>query len=117
MIPVGGILDIPMLELLSLWEELVECRYGKNAFGGNVCELYGYRLSGESPSAAASGPESAAAREQGLRRARALHALLLLFRETHGDDILVNDLPVGEWVTEEPLLHRVHVKIICNDNA
>lgn len=115
--PMIDILHIPLIELLSLWEELVECRYGKNGFGGSVCEIYGFRLSREQPAAALSGPDSEARREQGLLRARALRDLLLLFRTTHGDDILVNNLPFGEWIAEEPLLHRVHVEIIRNDSV
>jgi hypothetical protein len=43
------LIEIPIIELLRLWGELVEAYHSVNGFGGNVAEIYAYRLQRYSP--------------------------------------------------------------------
>jgi len=43
------ITGVALIELLGIWAELVEAKEGVNGFGGNVAEIYEYRLQRRNP--------------------------------------------------------------------
>ena len=45
----GPLLAIPPMEFALLWGEILEAYHGVNGFGGNVAEIYSYRLQRYSP--------------------------------------------------------------------
>jgi len=43
------LIEVPTLELLKIWGELIEAYHGVNGFGGCVAEIYAHRLQRYSP--------------------------------------------------------------------
>lgn len=101
-----------MGELLLLWGELVECRYGDNKFGGDTAELYAYRFGRHEPRLQhVTSLDDPWMVETGLERAGALHALLDRFQAAYEVDIEVDGRPFGDWVRQTPFVHRAHVRV------
>ncbi len=111
-----SVLNIPMIEVLKVWGELVECLHGANGYGGDTAELYAYRFAGDSPSRrlldkSVRGEADAAA---ALEARQALHSLLSIFEGVYGARCTVNGMSLMLWHSmknKEPFDHRVHVKV------
>ena len=107
------LLEVPMLQLMRLWAELVEAYHDKNKFGGNVAEIYAYRFEAYSPFAH-SVESKAAAEELGqiaLKASRQLYALLLLFATEYDCVVEVNGNKQWRYLPDTPFYHRAHITI------
>lgn len=76
------ILAVSPLQLLDIWDELHSGMSGKNSFGGDVVEVYFYRLMAHS-SLAAVNPTSPLLDEDFYASACNLHAICRLFEKRH----------------------------------
>lgn len=102
------LLTIPPLELLRLWSDLVEAMHGVHQYGGNVAEIYVYRLQRRSPAREL----GASTTDEDLAAALVFHSLLSLFRQENPSvRINVNGREFGSWVAMTPNAHRWHVEI------
>jgi hypothetical protein len=110
---------LSMVQALSIWSDLCAAYHGKNGYGGNVAEIYIYRLMADDPSACGDvygGRKSSigqrAEAERVTRANASLFALLSHFEERHeGAAITVNTRTLGPWILNAGFDHRVHVKI------
>lgn len=104
------LLEIPTLELLRLWEELVLARKKCNPYGGTVAEIYAYRLCPNRPS------EFVSAKTRTEQAQQAADALveLCLFRKEHACVIRIGGLGIKKWrkVVGATFDHRVFVEVI-----
>lgn len=113
--------NLPVLEAMKLWGELVECLHGRNRHGGNVAEMYAYRLHGHSPAVAAgldkvvtdaqdeeSDLLAAVVNDVQAEAGANLYAVLAAFAEHYEADVTVEDVPLEVW-GDRPF-HRVHVR-------
>ena len=113
-------MNLTMVQALSLWTDLMQAEHGCNGFGGDTAEIYAYRLQPCNPSAK---PPLCgeiginAAREQGLIASRNLYEILSHFRDERGVDVHVacsrtdDGRRVGEWMLSEVFEHRTQVRI------
>jgi hypothetical protein len=91
---------------LHLWTELVEAYHGVNGFGGDVAEIYAYKLTPFSyvPDAFKDGQQAA------LRR---LLAICQEFERLMKCSLLLNELSLAEWQSGVFVFtHRVHIKVV-----
>lgn len=116
-------LNLTQKQLVELWSELEQCYYNDNSYGGDVAEIYAYRLQEYNPILAIAlvkgttgGFFDVAIRKAAISAAKNLYHLLILFSETRTVKIDV-ELPgqeskeLGTWLLEAELHHRCHVKI------
>ncbi len=97
------------LDMRALWQELEDALAGTNGYGGDVAEIYAYRLVksyGRPPMS------EAQSREAGWN----LTLLLRRFREVHSDAVVLLDtprgfVPLGEDGECPPFNHRAHVRV------
>lgn len=109
-----SLLTVPVMDLLELWGELVECYYNHNGYGGDTAEIYGYRLGGDSPTLAAwkgKGGFDEFAIEELTTRMNALKELCALFSDKFNRGVYINGARACEFRDAEAMAHRVHVKI------
>ena len=104
------------LSKLHLWSEFEQAYFGANGFGGNVAEIYAYRLIPRGHTYAPPGPNRtgmfAEDNEQMDRdSAIALYELLVLFKEHRDCHIRIYDRALGPWLKKQMFDHRVHVEI------
>lgn len=86
---------VPLIELMGIWGELVECYHGVNGFGGDTAEIYAYRLCASSPSAANNDERR---REDAVKARDALVDLCETFeREWSGVRVLIQDRAPQAW--------------------
>lgn len=115
---------LSMYQALMVWSDLEACLYGKNHYGGNVAEIYAYRLLPEDPTRVYSmqGGElrKDADRDAGKLAARHLMELLEIFCERHEctASIEIGDrtfYPItfsnASGVVVPPFTHRVRIAI------
>ena len=105
-----AILDVTPLQIITLWEELLQCVYGDNKFGGTVAEIYLFRFMPHSPCAVA--PISEVGLEAYRAANRALYSLCRLFEErNHVELELLDAGPLERLLDDEPFTHRVHISV------
>ena len=100
--------SISMKNALHLWSELEAAYFGINKYGGNVAEIYAYRLIPNHPSYGANKELDA---ELDLERASALHSILTEFNKHRGCLIKINDRTLGNWLITEEFGHRAHISV------
>lgn len=110
------ILNIPMIEVLRIWGELVEAEHGVNGYGGDTAELYAYRFCGDSPTRRlqeVKGKLRTKADKAAAMEAReTLYSFLSLFEKVKSVKCEVDGKTLWDWFqTNEPFDHRVHVRV------
>jgi len=123
--------NLSLTQALEIYEELLEAYQGTNGFGGNVAEIYAYRLSPEDPSAEVAYRKMneikpgdllhTALIERGMIAAYNLKILIEFFIKRHEDakvTIEMYDDKKKTWifapykkVLKTPFIHRCHVRI------
>lgn len=111
----GILLELPAIELMFLWSELVECWHGVNGFGGDTAEIYAYRFYRYSP--ALDGAKMSDWKERNSeRRANAcegLCELVRIFCQRYNCKATIDGDGLELWKVRN-LLHfdyRAHVRI------
>lgn len=115
---------ISMTQALDVWSDLMAALYGENKYGGDIAEIYLYRLMTFSPTLASSFEQGVIERDMnngGIRGEwlceivdnanTALHDLLVHFAKQHEAAIEVSGRELGEWLKTARFTHRVHVKV------
>lgn len=110
------LLDVPTLELMKLWAELVEAYHGHNGYGGDTAELYACRFQRNDPRLAHENMRDEARRENGIASAPDLVELVELFCEEYDCAALIDGHAPTEWSKMVQCFdHRAHVKIVRVD--
>lgn len=107
--------QVPVIELMRVWGELVEAYHGVNGYGGDTAEVYAYRLMGRNPAAEASstGYRSGGAVRKQERVARLAFAqLCTAFELEYGCEVRIDDHKPEDWVMVTRFDHRAHVKVV-----
>lgn len=110
-----GFFHMSMAQALGVWSDLCDAYHGKG-WGGEVAEIYMYRLMPDCPTVNLSRrPLTGMAADEERRRVKAaneaLHSLLAHFAEERCCKVYVEGQPLGAWVATAGFDHRVHVKV------
>jgi len=105
----SALLAVPPLSLAKAWGELVECYHGVHRWGGDIGEIYMFRLLGRGAGEAMTDEDAAAA-------GKALHELLSLFEKEYDCSITIGRRVLGPWL-RKGVPHRVHVHVIPRDET
>lgn len=113
----NGLSTISMIQALDVWTDLVEAGLGRHGYGGDVAEIYLYRLLSHDPLI----PHDERREERAVARYReanrALHALCRAFETRTGSRIEFEDgEDVDRLLSDTPETHRVHLRIKPNGN-
>lgn len=104
-----ALLTISPVQVMDLWEELMSCLYADNKFGGDVAEIYLYRLASFSPAAV---QIDDAKRDTYLHANRALVELCALFATRQEAVVeLADGQPLAVLLGSDPNMHRVHIRV------
>jgi hypothetical protein len=118
------VINISIPQALDVWADLEEALRGENSFGGNVAEIYAYRLQVYDPSVRGGMlKDTSYGREAQIQQSRdagrALVALLLYFCERRNAVAFI-ETPVHGFVPLEQVAedlniagfdHRIHVRL------
>lgn len=112
-------LNITLMQALSLWSALEEARHGTSSFGGDTCEIYMYTVMPFTPALGqknSTSIESPGFVGDSLREAydqanTTLFEMLDLFAKTHRVKIEVDGKALGPWLKTARNQHRVHVHV------
>ena len=112
-------INVSQAQLIDIWCDLEDAYNGCNGFGGDTAEIYAYKLYETNPLAMqyAYSPKKNSLMEQAFREvtfkaAESFFHLLKLFIVKRDCRIVIDKRKFGKWLAKEPLIHRVHVKII-----
>jgi hypothetical protein len=86
-------------QALDVWDQLEDAKEGKSSYGGDVAEIYAYRLNPHSPRMVLGGEGE---EEFGPRFEANLKWLVAMFEKKRGCKVEILD---DTW------FHRVHVKV------
>lgn len=111
--------DVSLSQALSVWSDLCDAFHGANGFGGNVAEIYAYRLQTRRPAAeggadAVDSLTTSTRADQARQAGAALAALLTLFIAERNVHVWIDGAPfarVAGALVREGFDHRVHVRI------
>lgn len=120
-----GFFSISIPQALDVYDELVKAYFDVNHYGGDVAEIYCYRLCPSNPTASAAkqadGPLGEglllqALREEANTAARNLNAVILHFQKNYPDAEVRFEENHSTWRTPIAYLrggitHRVHVRV------
>ena len=111
-VPRATMPTMSMPQALAVWADLEAALYGQNGYGGDVTEIYAYRLVGHNPSL--DFPGFAGAREEMAGHAASnLQALVDLFRKIHPGARV--DVEQGgrfrRGLRIPPFGHRIHLRV------
>lgn len=110
----SALLTVPVLNLLTLWEDLVLAREGCSGFGGDTAELYAYRFMPRNPFTDDPRIDHPYKAEAIATARLALLALLDLFAEQCEVQIEVDGMSLDRWRESAiPFNHRVPVRVIA----
>ena len=111
----NGILNASPLQIMGLWEELLDAQHGRNGYGGDTAEIYITRFMTHSSTVALdrmrSGELSDGARDDYREAARTLHALCRLFEKRRGVVIEMEEGTLDDLTGDQVFDHRVHLTV------
>ena len=120
----SALASISQLQLLDVWEDLLLAQMGLSSHGGDVCEVYIYRLMPYSPTVV-SMPESDISKHAFLLANNVLLEICKMFESKHNVRInfFVNgekggmEMPITDLfeVYVEPERHRIHLRVVKNE--
>lgn len=109
------ILNASPLQIMGLWEDLMDAEHGRNGYGGCTAEIYVSRFMGHSSTVTLDrmrgGELSDGARDNYREAARTLHALCRLFEERRGVVIEMEEGPLDDLAGDRVFDHRVHLTV------
>lgn len=108
----SALLTVPVLNLLTLWEELVLAREVRNEFGGDTAELHACSFMPRNPFTDDPRIDHPFKTEAQIVARRALLDLLDLFADRNEVSIEVDGMPLARWrESTNHFSHRVPVRI------
>lgn len=107
-------LNLSPQRLIDLWHQLEQCWDRENNYGSDTAEIYVYTICDCRPVMWAGNPKPTdeAVISSGKQAAVNLYHVITMFREKRKCDVLIDDRKFGDWLLNETLYHRCHVKII-----
>jgi hypothetical protein len=112
------------VQILVIWDQLTECLYDDNSYGGDTAEIYFYTILPNNPSIDTLRRDEnytgfmADAAKEAVRCANASYvAVLKHFEKVHNAKVTVTDggVPEGlDWIVDYGTWHRMHVKVTPN---
>lgn len=104
-----------MNQALDIWSELWQAYYGKNGYGGDVAEIYAYRLMPNIPTLNYQGDTFKNSTAIAYRQAQtSLYNLLDKFAEDNDCRIFVDKMSLLDWMETDGFNHRCHIQIFHN---
>lgn len=104
------LLEVPAVELMKLWGELVECYHGVHSYGGDSAQIYAYRLMRYRPTVISGNPVAVA--EEQIAAGQRLLELARLFCAAYEDaQVCVDGRLVKDYWQSFPFDHRVTVNV------
>jgi len=112
----NAILNASPLQIMGLWEDLLDAQHGRNGYGGDVAEIYVTRFMTHSSTVTLDrmrgGELSEGSRDDYREACRTLHALCRLFEERRQVVIEMLEGPLDDLVGDRVFDHRVHLRVI-----
>jgi len=112
------ILTCNNLEAMKIWGEIVECLHNKNRYGGNIAEIYAYRLEPFIARARARLDEMSEKEEIEFTHEAAMNLgnILETFIEVYECKIFVEEQKFSTWFNnikkrKNTYYHRYHIKV------
>lgn len=102
-------------QVVDLWEQLMQCLYDDNKYGGRVAEIYIYTMMPHSP-AVCMNPTSTWAKEEYFEACQRLHALCVAFAERFEVVVQFEGGESIDYLIADPLdpfTHRVHLEVVA----
>ena len=107
----GVLSEIPLVELMKLWGELVECYHGVHFYAGESAQIYAYRLMRYRPTVVSGNPVAVA--EESVAAGRRLLELVNLFCAAYEDaQVRVDGKLVEDYWQSFPFDHRAVVTVL-----
>lgn len=115
---------ISIEQALDVYDDLIEALHGKHGFGGDVAEIYTFRIMPFSPTYSMHNEGKMWDSDNRMiekRAAEDFHSLCHIFAKKHDASISIDDIELNEWINkirieEIRFFHRVHVKVLKNEN-
>lgn len=107
-------LNVPIVELLKLWGELVEAYHGVNGYGGCTAELYAYRFCRANPMRTLLGDTAEKAKRKDAVQAReSLFELVRTFENAYECRVTIDGEDSFRWfqLAGDTFDHRVHAVV------
>jgi hypothetical protein len=113
---------ISIEQAIDIYNDLIDAKNGKHGFGGDVAEIYVYRLlpcQPGYPNVPAFLQEDVLLMEK--KAAEQFHSICYIFSKKHSVDILIDNVQFNDWISkvrtgEFRFTHKVHVKVQQNEN-
>lgn len=115
-----ALLEIPMIEVVKIYSELVEAYHGVNGFGSDTAEIYYYRLMRYNPAAVngCGDMQREAVLEVNGNAINALRLIVEMFCEHYRCAVEIDGRKLMDWYYEIMVnpesLHRCHIRIITD---
>ncbi len=108
----SGLATISMMQALDVWTDLVEAAGGLHAYGGDVAEIYLYRLLAHDPLIPHDERREPRAVARYAEANEALHALCSAFEKRTGCVVEFEDgRPMDALLSNPPQTHRIHLRV------
>lgn len=105
---------ISINQALNFWDELIQCYYGVNGYGGNVCEIYISSMM-EHSSLYANNPTGAMSESERRHACEAMADLVSRFEDRYSDaTVTLHEGPINLLRTTD-YDHRVHFCVTRTD--
>jgi hypothetical protein len=112
-------MHISIEQAIDVYNDLIDAKNGVHGFGGNVAEIYVYRMMPDSPSYSMHNEGKMWDEDNRLLEKKAaedFHSLCYIFAKKHHVNIEINGVELHEWIQkirreEDRFYHRVHVKV------
>lgn len=107
-------INVTPIQIMALWEQLMQCMYKDNSFGTTVAEIYIYTMMPHSPIVAMN-HTSKLAKEDYAEANQNLYKLCKIFEERNAVEVRFAS---GETIDlliqtpEDPFTHRVHLEVM-----
>lgn len=110
---------ISIEQALDVYDDLIEALNGRHGYGGNVAEIYTFRIMPNSPTYSMHNEGKMWDSDNRMiekRAAEDFHSLCYIFAKKHEAVISIDGVELNEWIskirTEEfRFFHRVHVEV------
>lgn len=110
---------ISIEQALEIYDELIDAKNGVNGFGGEMAEIYVFRLMPFSPVYSMENEGKCWDEENRMMEKKAaedFHSLCHIFAKKHSVSININDVDMHQWISkvrsgEFRFYHRVHVEV------
>jgi hypothetical protein len=105
-------INVSLNQVLTLWDELIACKYKCNTYGTDVCEIYIYTAM-EHSSTFAQNPKSTFCADQVLEANANIHTICRMFEKRHN---CVVEFESGDSIdllldVNNPFTWRIHLRV------